>query len=85
MENSYYQKGRGFYSKGGYGYIYYTYDEDSNLVLDEKDIEGKNAQLNGQTYKFHRVYTKREPRILGCHDCKALLKKEPPDAEVSYC
>ncbi|MFI2130914.1 nucleic acid/nucleotide deaminase domain-containing protein [Lysinibacillus fusiformis] len=46
--------------------------------------EKKAAELNGQTYKVHRVYTEREPCILGGHDCKALLKKELPDAEVSY-
>ncbi len=46
--------------------------------------EKKAAELNGQTYKVHRVYTEREPCILGGHDCKALLKKELPEAEVSY-
>lgn len=32
----------------------------------------------------HRVYTEREPCILGGHNCKDLLATKFPDAEVTY-
>ncbi|MCA1294986.1 hypothetical protein LBW89_18395 [Paenibacillus sp. alder61] len=46
--------------------------------------EKKAAELNGKTYKVYRVYTEREPCILGGHNCKELLAEEFPDAEVTY-
>ncbi|WP_081396581.1 nucleic acid/nucleotide deaminase domain-containing protein [Paenibacillus peoriae] len=53
----------------------------SEKVLVEEKIA---AEKNGQTYIVHRVYTEREPCILGGHNCKELLSKELPDAEVTY-
>lgn len=48
-------------------------------------VEEKNAaEKNGQKYTVHRVYTEREPCIIGGHDCKELLARELPDAEVTY-
>ncbi|HEX9063430.1 MAG TPA: nucleic acid/nucleotide deaminase domain-containing protein [Clostridia bacterium] len=48
-------------------------------------VEERNAaEKSGQTYVVHRVYTEREPCILGGHDCKKLLAKELPDTEVTY-
>ncbi|ANF97577.1 nucleic acid/nucleotide deaminase domain-containing protein [Paenibacillus bovis] len=46
--------------------------------------EKKAAELNGKTYKVHRVYTEREPCDLGGHSCKKLLAEELPNTEVTY-
>lgn len=53
----------------------------SEMVLLEDKI---SAEKNGQTYIAHRVYTEREPCSLPGHECKVLLSKDFPDAEVTY-
>ncbi|WP_334073545.1 MULTISPECIES: nucleic acid/nucleotide deaminase domain-containing protein [Paenibacillus] len=53
----------------------------SEMVLYEDKIF---SEKNGQTYVVHRVYTEREPCILGGHNCKDLLATKFPDAEVTY-
>ncbi|MNW17065.1 hypothetical protein D3C71_2161210 [compost metagenome] len=49
-----------------------------------RNRRGNCHRKNGQIYKVYRVYTEREPCIIEGHNCKDLLAKELPDADVTY-